>query len=453
MTPPTAPGPPLPPGLLISAPASGTGKTTLMLGLLAALRTRGVVVQPFKSGPDYIDPAFHTAATGRPAHNLDSWAMSPPQLSGLASTAAGADLILAEGSMGLFDGVASIGETGTGASADIAALMGWPVVLMLDVSGQAQSAAATAHGFATMRTDIRLAGVVLNRVASPRHEALVRDGMAQVGIAVLGALPRRAKSEIPERHLGLVQAEELPNLTRLLTETGRFIADHVDLDRLLAAARTTARTTAPCPVPPPGQRIALARDAAFSFVYPHLLAGWRAAGAEIVPFSPLADQPPSPSADVCWLPGGYPELHAGRLADAARFQSGLRDFALTKPVHGECGGYMAMGTALVDATGARHAMAGLLGLVTSFEKRRMHLGYRRAALTAPIPGYPAGALLRGHEFHYSTILDQPDDALAAVTDATDTAVGETGSHRVAAGGGRATGTFFHIIDAAARSPS
>ncbi|WP_102224950.1 cobyrinate a,c-diamide synthase [Acidimangrovimonas sediminis] len=436
--------PPLPPGLMISAPASGTGKTTLMLGLLAALARRGMVVQPFKSGPDYIDPGFHRAASGRESFNLDGWAMSQDRIAGLVEAARGADLVLAEGSMGLFDGVASPGATGTGASAEIAAMMGWPVVLILDASGQAQSAAATALGFARFRPEVALAGVVLNRVASPRHEALLRAGMDEAGIAVLGVLPRRPDLEMPERHLGLVQAGEHATLDALIAEAGRFIAAHVELDRLCAAARPTPDPAAgggtPRPVPPPGQRIALARDAAFSFTYPHLVQGWRAAGAEIVPFSPLADEGPDPAADVCWLPGGYPELHAGPLAAAGNFHAGLRAFAETKPVHGECGGYMAMGAALIDKQGTRHAMAGLLGLVTSYETRRMHLGYRLAHLHESIPSHPLNARLRGHEFHYSTILDQPDAPLAKVVDAGGNAVPETGSRR-----GNATGTFFHLI--------
>ena len=430
-----------PPGLLISAPASGTGKTTLMLGLLAALRTRGLTVQPFKSGPDYIDPAFHRAASGRPSVNLESWAMTAERIGGLITAADGADLILTEGSMGLFDGVALPGETGTGASADIAALTGWPVILILDVSGQAQSAAAVALGFRAMRPDVTIAGVVLNRVASPRHEALVRAGMEAAGPTVFGALPRKATIEMPERHLGLVQAEETPDLDRIIADAGRFIAESLDLEGLIAAARPTGIASAgPLAVKPPGQRIALARDAAFSFVYPHLLEGWRRAGAEILPFAPLADQAPDQSADCCWLPGGYPELHGGVLAAADRFRTGLHRFAETRPVHGECGGYMAMGAALIDKAGVRHQMAGLLGLVTSFEKRRMHLGYRLAELAAAIPGYGAGSRLRGHEFHYSTILAQPDMGLAHVQDANGEAVGETGSRR-----GKSTGTFFHLI--------
>ncbi len=434
-----------PPGLLISAPASGTGKTTLMLGLLAAFRAQGITVQPFKSGPDYIDPAFHAAASGRASVNLDSWAMTPDRIAGLVSVAADADLILTEGSMGLFDGVAKPGAFGTGASADVAQMMGWPVVLVLDVSGQAQSAAAVAMGFRAMRPEMPFAGVVLNRVASPRHEALVRVGMAAAGITVLGALPRRASIALPERHLGLVQAEEQPHLQALLAEAGAFIAEHLDMAALRAAARGSLPAHQPLAVTPPAGRIALARDAAFSFVYPHLLAGWRAAGATILPFSPLADEGPDPTAEACWLPGGYPELHAGKLAATSQFRSKLRNFAETKPVHGECGGYMAMGAGLIDAQGVRHEMAGLLGLETSFAKRRMHLGYRLAETHAPLAGHPANTRLRGHEFHYATILAQPDPALAHVTDATDTLVPETGSLRIQSGGGQSSGTFFHLI--------
>lgn len=431
----------LPPGLLISAPASGTGKTTLMLGLLRALTDQGVTVQPFKSGPDYIDPGFHRAASGRASVNLDSWAMREELIGQLLQAAIGADLVLAEGSMGLFDGVAQPGAFGTGASADIAELAGWPVVLVIDVSGQAQSAAAVAKGFALMRPETKLAGVVLNRVASPRHEALVRKGMDDAGITVLGALPRNTSIEMPERHLGLVQAEEHTKLDQIMASAGAFIADHIDLRRLQAAAQPTLAPAAPAArAKPPGQRIALARDGAFSFVYPHLLDSWRAAGAEILPFSPLADQAPDPSADICWLPGGYPELHAGQLAAATTFRAGLRAFAQTRPVHGECGGYMAMGTALIDKEGIRHEMAGLLGLVTSYQKRKMHLGYRQAELKAQMPGLETGTRLCGHEFHYSTIVEQPDAPLARVLDANGVEVPETGSCR-----GLASGTFFHLI--------
>lgn len=435
----TDPAPP-PGGLLISAPSSGTGKTTVMLGLLRALAEDGLAVQPFKSGPDYIDPAFHRAAAGRASFNIDTWAMNDGLLNAIAGQMAGADIVLAEGSMGLFDGVAKPGEQGHGTSAQTALRMGWPVVLVLDVGGQAQSAAATALGFRMYDPDLPIAGVILNRVASPRHERLTRLGMERAGLPVLGVLPRRGDLTLPERHLGLIQAVEHPDLEAAIVGYAAFLREHVDLGAIRAAAR--GRPLGPAgPLPaPPAQRIALAQDAAFSFTYPHLLKGWRDGGAEILPFSPLADQAPARDADLVWLPGGYPELHAGRLAAADTFLHGLREHAATKPVHGECGGYMALGAALIDKDGTRHRMAGLLGLVTSYEKREFHLGYRKARLVAPLPGFAAGTTLRGHEFHYCAILAQPDAALAEVFDAEGASVPETGSVR-----GNVTGTFFHLI--------
>lgn len=445
----------LPPGLMISAPASGTGKTTVMLGLLRALRDEGLSVQPFKSGPDYIDPAFHLAASGRASFNLDTWAMDGGLLDAVATQASGADICVGEGSMGLYDGVATRGQSGFGSSAETARRMGWPVVLVVDVGGQAQSAAATAMGFRDYMPDLPFAGVILNRCASPRHERLTRLGMEKAGIKVLGVLPRRGDLTLPERHLGLIQAVEHPDLEAAIAGYADFLRDHVDLAAIRAVADgrsdapatglrpAAARPPAASDLPrPPAQRIALARDAVFSFTYPHLLEGWRAAGAEILPFSPLADEAPDVSADLVWLPGGYPELHAGRLAAAERFRAGLRSFAETRPVHGECGGYMALGAALVDKEGVSHRMAGLLGLVTSYEKRKFHLGYRRAVLEAEMTGFAPGTALRGHEFHYSTILDQPDAPLAAVADADGNPVPETGSRK-----GHVTGTFFHLITA------
>ena len=431
-----------PPGLLVSAPSSGTGKTTVMLGLARAFAEDGLAVQPFKSGPDYIDPAFHRAATGRASFNLDSWAMDETLLNTIAAEAQGADIVIAEGSMGLFDGVASPGATGTGTSAETARRMGWPVVLILDVSGQAQSAAATALGFASFLPDLPVAGVILNRVASPRHDRLTRLGMESAGLPVFGALPRRGDLALPERHLGLIQAVEHPDLDTAIADYAAFLRNNVDLSALRAAATSAAQGTSAALPAPPAQRIALAQDAAFSFTYPHLLEGWRRAGAEILPFSPLADES-VPDANLVWLPGGYPELHGGTLACANKFLRSLRKHAETRPVHGECGGYMVLGQGLTDKDCTRHEMAGLLGLETSFAKRKFHLGYRRATLQAAMPGFASGAVLRGHEFHYTTILDEPDAPLAQVVDADGNPVPETGSRR-----GQVTGTFFHLIAAA-----
>lgn len=428
------------PGLLISAPSSGAGKTTITLGLLRAFTNDGVSVQPFKSGPDYIDPAFHHAACGQSCYNLDSWAMGRELTAAIAAKGERAELVIAEGAMGLYDGAEKPGANGHGSSAELAIHMSWPVVLVLDVAKQAQSAAAVALGCATFNPNLPFAGVILNRVASARHERLVRAGMEAAGLPVLGALPRRDGLSLPSRHLGLVQAMEHPDLEQTITAAADAVRTHCNLDALRASAKASPQTAARNLLPPPAQRIALAQDEAFSFLYPHLLDAWRQAGAEIVPFSPLADQAPDPSADLVWLPGGYPELHAGRLAAADRFLDGLRHHAGTRPVHGECGGYMVLGEALIDEHGNRHAMAGLLGLVTSYQTRRLHLGYRQAELLAAMPGFPVGATLRGHEYHHCSIIEQPDAALASINDASGNTVSETGSYR-----DQVTGTFFHLI--------
>lgn len=433
------------PGILLAAPRSGSGKTVITVGLLRALKRQGVCVQSYKCGPDYIDTGYHRLASGRPAFNLDSWAMDAALLDGLAGEAADASLIVAEGVMGLFDGAPARGASGNGSSGDIAATLGWPVILIIDVSGQSQSAAAIAHGFRMLRTDVRVAGVILNRVASARHEAMIRQAMEDVAMPVLGAIPRSDALSIPERHLGLVQSGEQSEVEQTIDAIADLVEAHVDLAALRGAADALPGISAAhyrCP--PPGQRIALAQDAAFSFIYAHMLNGWRAAGAEILPFSPFADEAPDPQVDAIWLPGGYPELHAPQLANATLFLDGLRNHARDRPIHGECGGYMVLGQAIIDAQGQAHAMAGLLGLVSSFADRRLQLGYRQARLLAPMGGHEASAELRGHEFHYSTIVDQPDEPLAHVVDAAGATVAATGSRR-----GRVTGSFFHLIAGAA----
>jgi cobyrinic acid a,c-diamide synthase len=431
--------------LIISAPRSGAGKTTMTLGLLAALKRRGINAGAAKSGPDYIDPAFHAAAAGGASLNLDSWAMRPALLDSLVAEAArDAEILVIEGAMGLFDGVP--GEAArSGAAADLAARFGVPVLLVLDVSGQSQSAAAVVTGFSRFDAAVRVAGVVLNRVGSERHRALVADAIARIGVPVLGAIPRDESLVLPERHLGLVQAREHDDLPARLVRLAQAVETHCDVGAIVAAAKTWL-----CPamtggdaiaLAPPGQRIALATDAAFSFVYPHLVASWRRAGAEIATFSPLADEAPPDDCDVCWLPGGYPELHAGALASAQNFQAGLARFAATRRVHGECGGYMALGAGLIDGAGARHAMTGLLGHATSFAHRKLHLGYRAARLLAPCPVGAAGAQLRGHEFHHASMIEPGNDApLAVISDAQGKPVAETGSRR-----GNVSGTFFHVI--------
>jgi cobyrinic acid a,c-diamide synthase len=430
-------------GLVIAAPHSGAGKTTVTLAVLAALARRGIAVRAAKAGPDYIDPAFHAAASGAASINLDSWAMAPALLDSLAAAASEhADIFVIEGVMGLFDG--ATGSPGRrGATADLAAHFGLPVVLVLDVSRQAQSAAAVVRGFAAHDPAVRMAGVILNRVASERHRALVAGAVADFGIAVFGAMPRQAALALPERHLGLVQAGEHADLAALINRLAATAEQHLDLDAMLAHAAplAIAAATPAAAALPPGQRIALARDQAFSFVYPHLTDAWRRAGAEILTFSPLADEPPPTSADCCWLPGGYPELHADALAAAGNFSAGLRRFAETRPVHGECGGYMVLGEAIEDAAGRRHAMTGLLGHATSFAKRRLHLGYRTARLLADSALGRKGSIVRGHEFHYASLTSAgADEPFAELADAEGLALGPAGGRR-----GRVTGAFFHAI--------
>jgi cobyrinic acid a,c-diamide synthase len=429
--------------IIIGAPRSGSGKTSVTIGILRALSRRGLKVRGAKSGPDYIDPGFHTAATGLSGVNLDSWAMPPALLNALAVQAADdTDFVILESAMGLFDGIPAA-QGRTGSAADLARLYGLPVLLVLDVSGQSTTAAAVAKGFATYDPDVRMAGVVLNRLGSERHRRLCAEAIEAIGLPVVGAILRDPSLNLPERHLGLVQAGEYDNLIAHLDRLADMAEKSLDLDAImtLAAPFTPTSGNFSDALPPPGQRIALAEDAAFTFLYPHVAASWRKAGAEIVPFSPLADEAPDENCDVCWLPGGYPELHAGRIAAAATFLAGMAGFAEKRPVHGECGGFMVLGEALEDASGETHRMLGLLGHSTSFAKRKMNLGYREARLRADCPLGAQGALIRGHEFHYAQMTATGnDEPLADLADGQGTPIGASGYRR-----GHVSGTFFHAI--------
>jgi cobyrinic acid a,c-diamide synthase len=430
-------------GLVIGAPRSGAGKTSVAIGLMRALAERGLSVRGAKSGPDYIDPGFHAAATGRDGVNLDSWAMRPDLLRHLAARATSdAGMVIAESAMGLFDGIPA--EPGrTGAGSDLARLFGLPVLLVLDVSGQSTTAAAVAKGFATYDPDVRIGGVVLNRVGSERHRRLCTEAIEAVGLKVVGSIARDPRLSMPERHLGLVQAGEHEALESFIAGLAAVMAESIDLDAVIALAAPFAPSAggSAAQIDPPGQRVALAADRAFTFVYPHLAAHWCAMGAEIVPFSPLADEAPAAGCDICWLPGGYPELHAGTLAAAEKFRSGLKHFAQTHLVHGECGGFMVLGEALEDADGVTHRMTGLLSHATSFAKRKMNLGYRRATLLNDTPIGRSGLTIRGHEFHYASVTDAGSDApFASLEDGRGASLGPSGARR-----GHVSGTFFHAI--------
>ena len=415
-------------GFLIAAPSSGAGKTTITLALLRALRHRGINVQSAKSGPDYIDPKFHHAASGQPCVNLDAWAMSPAQIRGRVPDA---DILVIEGAMGLFDGAQ---PDNRGSAADLAAHLALPVILIVDAARMAGSVAPLVMGFAQFSDRTKVAGVILNNVGSPRHDAMLRRALAPTGIPVVGAIYRNADLALPARHLGLVQAQEHDDLNSFLDNAAKIAAQSIDIDHLLSIA--AAPKTGPARrIPPPAQRIAVASDVAFAFAYPHLLTDWQAQGAEVIPFSPLADDP-VPDADLIYLPGGYPELHAGRLAANDGFLNSLRMAAQTTDIYGECGGYMTLGQRLIDADGTAHTMAGLLPLETSFAARKLHLGYRRVTATkGPFTGTWAA-----HEFHYATPLTARGTPLFTATDAEGVQLPDMGLCE-----GRVSGSFAHLI--------
>jgi cobyrinic acid a,c-diamide synthase len=434
-------------GLIIAAPASGSGKTLVTAGLLRHFCRAGVDVAAAKAGPDFIDPTLHYAASVRACLNLDVWAMRRATLAGLvAELEATADLVLCEGVMGLFDGTGADGEIGS--TAALARLTGWPVVLVVDAHGQGASAAALLRGFTAHDLSVPLAGVIFNRVSSARHRALLEQAVARhmPDLACLGALPADPALRLPSRHLGLVPAGELAESDAVIDRAATLITAGFDVARLMQLAQASLLGGAPRTrgIPPLGRRIAVARDEAFRFAYPALLQGWRREGSELAFFSPLANEPPDPTADSIYLPGGYPELWAGRLAAAAAFASGLyRAASQGKPIYGECGGYMVLGEWLTDADGHSHAMTGLLPLSTSFAERRLHLGYRCATLLASTPLGGAGARFRGHEFHYATILREGGaaDPLLSVTDAAGQQLGACGLRR-----GSVFGSFIHLVD-------
>ncbi|MEM9731983.1 MAG: cobyrinate a,c-diamide synthase [Pseudomonadota bacterium] len=431
-------------GFLIAAPASGSGKTVLTLAILRALHKRGVMVQPAKAGPDFIDPAFHTAASGETCFNLDPWAMGRDRLLDLADNDG---LLVVEGMMGLFDGAAD----GSGSAADLAETLGLPIVLVVDCAKQSHSIAALVSGFVNHCPQLRFGGVILNRVGSARHEALLRDALAPMELPILGCVFRDEKLATPSRHLGLVQAQERDGLEAFLDHAAAVAEAQIDLDGLaeLKASGTERSTYSSAGLPVLGQRIAVARDAAFSFIYPHWLRDWHNSGCELSFFSPLADEAPASDSEAVFLPGGYPELHGGQISEAHRFKSGLSLLAEAGvAIYGECGGFMVLGQGLLDADGENHAMAGLLPHATSFAKRKLHLGYRNAMLqTSGVLG-EVGSLFAAHEFHYSSLLEHDAAGCSALFDCVDArgkALGLLGLQR-----GRVAGSYLHLID---RRPS
>ncbi len=356
------------------------------------------------------------------------------------------DLILCEGVMGLFDG---IGPHGIGSSAELAVRTGWPIILILDAAKQSASISALVSGFIAYRQNISIAGVILNKVGSASHASLLQEALqhSHPDLPIIGCVLRHSTLTLPSRHLGLVQAAETHDLDRFLNSAADLLSQEIDIDRLVWLAKPSSL---PCPeksvvgLPPLGQRIGVAQDAAFAFTYPHILDRWRKTGAEIYPFSPLAGDSVPAGVDAIFLPGGYPELHAASLA-ASPFLPSLRKSATAGvKIYGECGGYMVLGQGLIDAEGRRHAMAGLLPLETSFAEKQRHLGYRQIDLALDCFLGRKSAAFRGHEFHYTRILSESGaSSLFKVRDGL-------GRDLPAAGlaDGQVAGSFIHLIDCA-----
>jgi cobyrinic acid a,c-diamide synthase len=402
------------PTLVVAGVASGVGKTTFTLGLLEVLRRRGVVVQPFKVGPDFIDPGFHGLIAGRPSHNLDGWLCSREVVRAtVARHAADADLALVEGVMGCFDGRGAGSDEGS--TAEIAKWLGAPVVLVVDAWAMARSAGAVVLGFERFDPELDLAGVVFNRVAGEAHWRWLREAVAaRCRAAPLGYLPGRDSLALPERHLGLVTAAERGLSLALRDALAGAIEASVDVDGLLRLARSAVE---PAAAParalhgrggPPRARIGVARDVAFQFYYPANLDLLRAAGAELVFWSPL-DDAELPDVDALYLGGGYPEVHAGRLAANRPMRGAVRAFALDgRPVYAECGGLLYLAEALEDEAGVLQPMVGLLPTVGRMAPKRLTLGYAEVEVTRGTPIGPAGTVARGHEFHASRLDEVPD---------------------------------------------
>jgi cobyrinic acid a,c-diamide synthase len=399
------------PRFVVGAPRSGEGKTTIALGLMAALRRRGRRVQGFKVGPDYLDTGYQRYAAGRPGRNLDLFMMGERAVRD-AVAGADADVAVIEGVMGLFDGHRD-GVTPS-SSAAVASLLRAPVVLVVDASRMAASAGALALGFATFDPSVRVAGVILNRWNPRRSRDAVAAALARAGVEVLGYVPAAGHLELPSRHLGLVVADELDSEVEAVMERlARHVEDHVDVDRVLAlaaeapelpaadAAGPAALVTGPA-ASRSGPRIAVAWDAAFAFYYADNLALLRARGAELVHFSPLTAAEP-PVCDGLYLGGGYPELHARELSGNEAFRSRLADaIAGGLPVYAECGGLLYLCRSLTDLEGRSWPLVGAVPGRAAMHERLQGMGYREASLAGDSLLGPAGVAVRGHEFHYSS---------------------------------------------------
>ncbi|MBN1449462.1 MAG: cobyrinate a,c-diamide synthase [Anaerolineales bacterium] len=411
--------------IVIGGVQSGVGKTTVVAGLIAALHRRGLSVQPFKVGPDYIDPSYHTLAAGRPCRNLDTWMIPPQRLNALFHHhAQSADISIIEGVMGLFDGQNYLDDTGS--TAQVAKLTGSPVILILDAAKAARSVAATALGFRHFDPDLPLAGFIVNYVAGGSHGQGVAEAIERTtGLPVLGWLPRNPDLEIPERHLGLVPTAEPGRWGDFIEAAAAHISRHIDLDRLLEIARQAQPSQTENLLAelrrkwvtgvPPGPVIAVARDEAFNFIYEENIDLLRVAGAEIAFFSPLEDDSLPAGARGVILSGGFPEMYAEKLSANEGIRRALQTaHAQGLPIYAECGGLMALTQAIIDLDGREYSMFGLLP-GRSVMTKKLNMGYRVAQAADDSWLMQRGEQVRGHEFHYSIWEGRPDDLPPAYT--------------------------------------
>ena len=406
--------------IVIAGVRSGVGKTTIASGVMGALARRGMRVQPFKAGPDYIDPTYHTIACGVPSRNLDTWMLPHPVVAELFHRAAGAaDIAVVEGVMGIFDGHSSLDEDGS--TSELAKLLDAPVILIADAGKVARSVAAEVLGYQQFDPDLRIAGVILNGVGSKRHLEFCQPQIeATTGLPVVGWLPRREDLVQPERHLGLIPTVEGTVLSDWYDALNAQIEQTIDLDAIIGIAATAGRPSNtgsqvfPDVTHPARAAIAVAQDRAFSFYYQDsldLLSAW---GAEVIPFSPLDDDALPDGVGGIYLGGGFPELFAENLSGNDGMLSSIRSAIRNGiPVYGECGGLMYLGESLSDLDGRQFPMVGAIPVVSSMEDRRLHLGYREVEACAEGPLLRAGEQVRGHEFHWSVLQNPPGAESAA----------------------------------------
>ena len=415
-------------GIIISSPSSGSGKTVVTLGILRAL-SKQIKVRSFKSGPDYIDPRFHEFASGSASFNLDSWAMSKNRIFSLSS---GDGPLIIEGAMGLFDGASS---DGSGSAADLSKLLDLSIVLVVDCSMMGQSIAAVVRGFITQDPDLNFLGIILNKVGSDTHLEILKHSLSDTFYPpILGSIKRDNIFVHPSRHLGLVQAEERMELDTWIDQISSVIEREIDLSSFITSNKIIAKKYNR--IIPPGQNILVAKDTAFSFIYPHIIEDWKFAGANVSFFSPLADEVAQP-ADFIYFPGGYPELYAGKLASNSRFLKSIRTASENTRIYGECGGYMVLGSAIIDKDGNSHPMLNLLNLVTTLENPKLTLGYRKLeGLSSYIPGQ-----FNGHEFHYAQTVHASGKALFKASNSRNNQLDDMGLED-----GLVFGSFAHLID-------